>query len=198
MHRVIESFRCSRKLLAFVTSAGDRQPLKFASRKDCQDKLFLCDPESKYRDISSKNVLAKEWAGIKSSASSSALALKGVEPLTVAFVREAFDLEGKVWSLPSHIFDEIRLDSAHVPPEAVVPPLTDACIFFDIIDGCSKITEQQVGPVFFSVRSCRPEKLKTPGMDIASEVRSRSTVELLQHVDGNLTKPSGVNVMTSS
>ena len=99
MHGVVASFRYARKLLAFVTTAADRQPLQFASRKECQEKLFLCNPESKYRDISSHNAAAKEWAGIKSSASSSALALKGVEPLIVAFVREALDLEGEVWPM---------------------------------------------------------------------------------------------------
>ena len=81
------------------------------SRKELHEQLFLVDAASKYRDITVEVNISKQWSSaIAIAAPPTTLALVGVEPLVVAFVRENLSRDDNtVWSLPVEAFDSIRL-----------------------------------------------------------------------------------------
>ena len=188
-----------RKLLAFVSTAEQELDNALLGKKACSERLFLMDASSKYRDITAAMDVAKSWKEtLALVAPPSTLALVGVEPLVVAFVRDSFSLEEhSVWSLPLDDFDAIRTDDGRIAPELHSPPLRDIATFFEVIDGVagSEADSSHTG-VFFTVRLARPEKLKIAGGAHLKVVNSNSSVEILSFVGGDgVLEPSGVNVM---
>ena len=196
----------ARKLLEFefAVTGVMRLALTFKSKKELLEQLFLVDAASKYRDLSSETKITNEWESVVLAiAPSTTLALVGVEPMVVAYVRESWDESSGqtfVWSLPTETFNSIRLGE-HGDVVDGGEPLRDIETFFRAVDGCSTYegSPDLDSSQFFIIRLARPEKLKVAGGKHVEARTSKSIAELLQVETGTqLAWKTGVNVIGNS
>ena len=127
-------------------------------------RLYLCDDASKYRDLSVNVAVSKQFAKVlEANAPADGRMLVGVEPLTNAFSKECLEDVVAVWSLPSDLFNCMRVDRHEDGGMAIVErPITDYPTFFALMDDADAgaVDPERVPHTFFKVVAARPENLK--------------------------------------
>ena len=154
------------RVLSFTTDRHGRWQLSLLTRRQLLQRLYLCDTVSKYRDLTDSVKVSKEFAKtITDIVPKDGRKLVGVEPLTNGFTKECFEQLDCVWSLPTTLFDAMRVDLPVGGDLAVADmpmPITDVQTFIATLDDTKA---ERVDPgltplTFFNIVTARPENLK--------------------------------------
>ena len=126
----------NRRVLGFQIDKRFSWELQLCSKRDMLRKLYLCDPQSKYRNMSTCVETAKKFkATLDVAAPVRTEALVGVEATTTSFAKQFFTAVATVWSMPTEHFNQMRLDQPSDGELALVDPaVTELQTFIEALE----------------------------------------------------------------